>query len=469
MPSVYGEQGLVCVDLETTGGSALRHRIIEIGVVQIDLDGSVHEWSTLVNPGVRIPSAIVAFTGITDEMVADAPSFDQVHRELLTRLAGRVLVAHNARFDYGFIRMELARLGVRVRAPVLCTVKLSRRLFPMYPRHHLDALMERHGVLCEARHRALGDARVLQQVLSVWSREVDERVLKQTVADLLQEAVLPAQLPADLADDLPELPGVYRFFGEGDVLLYVGKSRNIRKRVLEHFSATHRSDAEHRLAVLVQRVTWQEMAGEIGALLIESQAVKTQKPLYNRQLREVGTHYTICLEGAPLRSTVRSLETLGEFGECETYGLYRDERSAKRALEAVVRAHQLCARVLGIESGGGDEDGSCFAYQLKRCKGACVGEESPVLHGIRVRLALSSIKLPSWPYQGRILLVETDWRGQEDFHVLDRWRYLGTVQDPAEAARLDGLTVPFDADVYRLLKRVLATLKGVRIIEVASA
>jgi len=218
MSSVYGEQGLVCVDLETTGGSALRHRIIEIGVVERDADGVVREWSTLVHPGVRIPNAIVSFTGITDEMVADAPRFDDVYRELLARLAGRIFVAHNARFDYGFIRAELARLGIRYRSKMLCTVKLSRRLFPTYPRHHLDALIERHGLICDARHRALGDARVVHELLSLWEREVSQGILAPAVTDLLQEAVLPTHLSADLLDDLPELPGVYRFFGEADVL-----------------------------------------------------------------------------------------------------------------------------------------------------------------------------------------------------------------------------------------------------------
>ncbi len=470
MSSVYGEQGLVCVDLETTGGSALRHRIIEIGVVERDAGGVVREWSTLVHPGVRIPKAIVSFTGITDEMVADAPRFDDIYRELLARLAGRIFVAHNARFDYGFIRAELARLGIRYRSKMLCTVKLSRRLFPTYPRHHLDALIERHGLICDARHRALGDARVVHELLSLWEREVSKDVLAPAVAELMQEAVLPAHLSADLLDDLPELPGVYRFFGEADVLLYVSKSRNLRKRVLEHFAATHRSDAEQRLAVLVRRVTWAEMAGDIGALLVESRTVKAERPLYNRQLRQAAQHYTIRVEGAasePIKVTVVAVDSLDEISVGEHYGLYRDERSALRALEAMARAHQLCAKALGTEVGAAG--GACFAYQLKRCKGVCLGEESPLLHGIRVRMALSSIKLPPWPYLGRILLVETDWRGQQDCHVLDRWRYLGTVQDPADAAGLDGKAVPFDVDVYRLLKRVLSTLKGVRIIEVDRA
>ena len=230
------DRDLVCVDLETTGGNPVRNRILEIGLVTIDRDGSIREWSTLVNPGCRIPPAIAAFTGIDDDMVAGAPAFEDVYQELLRRLEGRVFIAHNARFDYGFIKAELRRLDVRWQARTLCTVKLSRRLYPEYARHNLDVLIERHQLGCEARHRALGDARVLRDLLSVYAREIEPARLRAAADAVLAEVLLPPQLPADLADELPESAGVYRFFGEGDALLYVGKSKNLRTRVLSHFA-----------------------------------------------------------------------------------------------------------------------------------------------------------------------------------------------------------------------------------------
>ena len=464
------DRDLVCVDLETTGGSAAWHRIIEIGTVEIDRDGAVREWSTLVNPGTRIPPQIEAFTGISNEMVSAAPRFEEVHRELLARLANRVFVAHNARFDYGFIRTELARLEVRFAAKVLCTVKLSRRLFPEQPRHNLDAVIARHGLGCEARHRALGDARVLRDLLAVLKRDIEPARLAAVVEALLREAPLPPQLPAGLADDLPESPGVYRFYGADGELLYVGKSRSIRGRVLEHFAAEHRSGAEQRLARQVHRVAWTETAGELGALLIEARAVKADRPLYNRRLRAAGPAWTLRLAGpagAPQRAEIVELDALAAAEQQEVYGLYRDARAAGRALEEIVRAHQLCARVLGLERGSGADaiPGSCFAYQLKRCRGACVGAEPAILHNARVRLALAGSRLKPWPYRGRILVAERDWRGEQDLHVLERWRYLGTVREADDAAGLDAEAVPFDADVYRILKRFLAAAAGARIIE----
>ena len=147
--------------------------------------------------------------------------------------------------------------------------------------------------------------------------------------------------------------------------------------------------------------------------------------------------------------------------------MYRDRRAAARALEEIVRAHQLCARVLGLERGGGTDGatGSCFAYQLKRCRGACVGAEPAALHNARLRLALAAARLKPWPYRGRILVAERDWRGEQDLHVLERWRYLGTVREADDAGGLDVDAVPFDPDVYKILKRFLAAPAGARIIE----
>jgi DNA polymerase-3 subunit epsilon len=457
------DRDLVCVDLETTGGNPAWHRIIEVGLVQVDRDGTLREWSTLVNPCARIPPQIVEFTGITNEMVADAPKFEDVYRDVLERLQGRVFVAHNARFDYGFLRAEFQRLDVRFRAPVLCTVKLSRRLYPEQPRHNLDAVIARHALGCEARHRALGDARVLRDLLAVLAREVGPARLAAIVEALLQETPLPPQLPEGLADDLPESPGVYRFYGEDDALLYVGKSRSIRTRVLEHFAQEHRSTKELKLSRQVRRVEWTETAGELGALLMEARAVKAQRPMHNRRLRASEATYTLRLVPGgtgPQPVEIAELDALDAARREEVYGLFRNRRAAKRALEEIVRAHQLCAKAIGLEAG----EGSCFAYQLQRCRGACVGREPALLHDTRVRLALAPQKLKPWPYRGRIVVAERDWRGREDWHVLEAWRYLGTVRDLEAAADLAG-DAPFDVDVYRILQRFLAEPGAARIVE----
>jgi DNA polymerase-3 subunit epsilon len=469
------DRDVVCVDLETTGGNAAWHRIVEIGLVEIDRDGTVREWSQLVNPGARIPTSIEEFTGITNAMVADAPRFEDVYREVLERLSGRLFVAHNARFDYGFLRSEFRRLDVRWSAKVLCTVKLSRRLFPEHPRHNLDAVMQRHGLECEARHRALGDARVLRDLLAVLARDVEAERLATTVEALLQETPLPPQLPEGLADELPECAGVYRFYGEDDVLLYVGKSINVRHRVLEHFAQDHRSSKEHELSRQVRRIEWTETAGELGALLHEARAVKQLRPLHNRRLRANAATWTLRLAPAnheadaddatpaPLVAEIVELDALDAAERDEVYGTFKDRKAAARALDEIVRAHQLCGRSLGLDDAPWDGVSSCFAFQLRRCKGACVGREPAKLHDTRVRLALAGLRMKPWPYRGRIAVAERDWRGEQDFHVLEGWRWLGTVRELDDAATVRD-DAPFDADIYRLLKRFLAE-PGLRIVE----
>ncbi len=463
------DRDLVCIDLETTGGNAAWHRIIEVGTVEVDRDGATREWSTLVNPGCRIPPTIEAFTGISDAMVEDAPPFEDVQRELLPRLRDRLFVAHNARFDYSFVRAELARLDVRWSAKTLCTVRLSRRLFPAERGHNLDAVMARHGLACSARHRALGDARVLGELLRVWRAEVEPRRLDAAVEAVLRETPLPPGLPPDLADELPDGAGVYRMYAGDGALLYVGKSRSLRNRVLEHFAPGPRAGNAQRLAEQVRRVTWTETAGELGALLAEARAVKLEQPLLNRRLRATGPVVTIRLvpvAGSAARAELAELDALDDEDGRELFGLYRDRKSASRALEELARAHGLCRRVLGLERGAGAAGtGSCFDFQLGRCRGACVGREPPALHDTRARLALAAQLLKPWPYRGRILVGERDWRGEQDWHVLAGWRYLGTVREPADADGVARDAASFDPDVYRILKRFLATPRAARIVE----
>jgi len=162
---------LAIVDVETTGARPAWDRVTEIAVVEVRGGEVASEWSTLVNPGIRIPPVIQALTGITNDMVADAPAFGDLAPDLYGRLAGRIFVAHNARFDYGFLRSEFERAGLRFQARTLCTVKLSRRLYPGHSRHNLDSLIDRHGLRCDARHRALGDAQAVWQFLRIAAEE----------------------------------------------------------------------------------------------------------------------------------------------------------------------------------------------------------------------------------------------------------------------------------------------------------
>src|SRR5260221_6284189 len=188
------EAPLAIVDLETTGAHPAWHRVTEIAVLEVDAFEVTSEWSTLVNPEATIPGAIQALTGITNDMVAGAPRFAALAEELFERLGGRVFVAHNARFDYGFLRREFERAGLRFHARTLCTVRLSRRLYPEHRRHDLDSLIERHGIDCRARHRALGDADAVWQFLRMAAADHGPEILAVAARQIARRAAPPPHI-----------------------------------------------------------------------------------------------------------------------------------------------------------------------------------------------------------------------------------------------------------------------------------
>jgi DNA polymerase III subunit epsilon len=455
MGALYDEP-VVFVDLETTGASPASARIIEVGLVAASGGAFEREWSTLVNPGTPIPRTIQHFTGITDEMVRAAPYFEDIAEEVLGRLAGRVFVAHNARFDHGFLRREFARLGRKLAVPVLCTVRLSRRLNREAREHHLDALIARYGLVCAARHRALPDAQALWQLWTALPARHARADIERALEEIVHNRSVPAHLPERLADELPESPGIYRFYGEEGALLYIGKAANIRERVFQHWHAALREAREQRLAAETRSVDWTETAGELGALLAEARQIRELKPLYNRQLRgsrEVWT-WVIADDGA-----APELAPLGQvplsFESADCFGLYRTASAARRAMTALAREARLCLKALGLEAAAG----SCFAHQVGRCAGACIGAEPLRRHTARLKIALAAERLRSWPFDGPAGVRETAADGSWQLHVFEDWRHLATISDHEALGALGesgaSRRAPFDLDVYRILTRRL--------------
>jgi DNA polymerase-3 subunit epsilon len=447
---------LVFVDLETTGGNPAHHRITEVGIVRLENGEVVDVWSSLINPESAIPPYIEAFTGISNEMVADAPRFADVASTVFEKLRGAVFVAHNARFDYSFLRSEFQRASVLFSAPALCTVKLSRRLYPEHARHNLDAVMARHGLTCSARHRALGDALVLKDLWLKLRREVPETALAGAAAQSMLAVVrLPSALPPELADELPDGCGAYRFFGENDVLLYVGRSNSLRTRVLAQLSSGHKGGREEKLASSVRRVDWVETSGELGAMLLEAEWVKSQRPFYNRRPQDRAESATLRFDPDHLgRIESRRIDSLEPQELTDCFGVFHSEKDSLKALSDIAHARQLCLKVLGQEQ----SLGSCFALQVGKCRGACVGKEPLMLHNARAHLALSPLKIKSWPFPGRIALRERGVRGADvmrEFQILDHWTYLGSARSEDELAAFGSgeAGVLFDVDVYKILVR----------------
>jgi DNA polymerase-3 subunit epsilon len=454
----------VMLDLETTGTNAQHGHVTEIAAVRVEEGREVARWSSLVNPGVPIPAFIQQLTGISDAMVAQAPPFAELAPKLLALLDGAVLVAHNARFDHGFLKSEFARLEIDLHVKTLCSVRLSRKLYPQHRSHSLDAIIQRHGLHTSERHRAMGDVDMVLAWLDIAAMELGRPALARAAAELLQgPASMPSQLQTPIKD-IPDAAGVYIFYGEGPLPLYIGKSVHLRSRVLAHFQADHSAAREMRITQEIRRVEWRQTAGELGALLLEARLIKQMQPLYNHHLRRARALQTWCLSESP---QARPLLTLLQTDELEAqsltrmFGIYRSRRLALEALRALADEHALCQQTLGLDPGWG----RCFAHQLGRCKGVCCGQEKPELHYLRLQLALASQRRLAWPYAGRIGIREDDPdSGRCDIHVFAHWCHLATVHDESELHEVLQARQPlaFDMDNYQMLSRYLAGAAGRR-------
>jgi DNA polymerase-3 subunit epsilon len=441
---------LAFVDLETTGGTATSDRITEVGIIEVDENG-VREWSSLVNPQIPIPPFIQSLTGISNAMVANAPTFAELAESIHERLADRIFIAHNARFDHGFLKNAFGRTGHAFHPSVLCTVRLSRKLYPSYARHNLDSLVERHGLHVSARHRALGDAQVLWQFWQTIQASHAPEVIDDAVSKLITRPSLPALLDMRTLDAVPSSHGVYQFYGANDLPLYIGKAKNLRTRVLQHFSGEHLSAKEIKLSQQIERVDWIATAGELGAMLQEAALIKQRKPLHNRLPRK---NEDVCAWHLRDRDGVLTpmLMTINDpdFARVpHLYGVFITKRKAQEYLKALADAHGLCHVLLGLEKARAGK--ACFGHQIGKCLGACCGEEVLTPHNQRLSDALYGEALQAWPYPGAAALEENG-----ALHVIDGWSYLGTVASIAEAQTLLPATVPrFDRDVYQILRNWL--------------
>jgi DNA polymerase-3 subunit epsilon len=449
-------QTYAIVDVETTGTSPVFGRIIEIGILRVVNREVVKSFQSLVNPECYVHAAIQQLTGITNEELEGAPAFRDLAGTIATLLKGATFVAHNASFDYGFLRNEFARIGREFQAPTLCTMRLSRKLYPEYPRHDLSSLIVRHNLVCRNRHRALDDAQaVLEFLRHVWTYEEESRV-NAVVRKTRRDARFPSHLDRSAFERLPEAPGVYLLYGKRGELLYVGKSTSIRTRVLSHFSANQRSAKELEMSQNVWSVEHRRTAGELGALLLESRLIKELRPVYNRAARR--TQKVIFLrrvdtpegcQGAELEEveTIRSTDSLS------VLAVFRSTKQAHNQIRELARTHQLCLKLLGLERG----KGPCFGYHLHQCHGACIGEEVPEVYNRRMEEAFAGRRVRTWPFRGPVVVEEHDRStGAGEALIIDDWRLVGrALYNELGADMLDTNPVRFDYDTYKLLARFI--------------
>ncbi|MBL4622282.1 MAG: hypothetical protein JKY89_07770 [Immundisolibacteraceae bacterium] len=466
------DRRFVFLDIESTGGSIAEDRITEIGLLTVD-DGEVtREWSSLINPQRNIPSFIAGYIGITDEMVADAPKFGDIAESLQEMLKGRILVAHNARFDYSFLRHEFRLVDRFYHSEVLCTVKLSRRLFPHFKKHNLDTLIARHKLPCEARHRAFGDAKVLWDFIQLAATEQDELQVDKEISGLVQPLDVPPGLSVDAFDDLPETAGVYLFWDQQDAALLVGKAKNIRAKVLAQLAAGSGNRRVTELREAVGKVEWLETVGIVGAELEEGRLVDELRPPMNSSpaVSNTETSQLVTDDQGRLQIQFVPAEHIAEQQPC--YGLFRNRDDARKSIQAAVNKQPFCTVNSGFDGlvcpVHGTEQRLDKDSELQTDAGIetsseiCPSSDDIELSNTQLEMALIRLKQPDWPFAGPAALTEQQsWPERKRVHLFDCWQYLGFVEQPeAVFEKLEqASSAEFDLGIYRLLKRLLEVPK----------
>jgi DNA polymerase III subunit epsilon len=376
------------IDIETTGGSANREKITEIAIIVHDGEKILDTYETLINPERSIPYFITQVTGISDKMVADAPKFYEIAKNIVTLTEGAIFVAHNVRFDYGFIQEEFKRLGFTYMRKQLCTVRLSRQAFPGLRSYALGNLIKHFNIQVKDRHRAMADAAattiIFEKILALEnSQEQADKMVNQGI----KENALPNGISLETLHKLPETCGVYYLHDNDGTVNYVGKSINIQKRIFEHFKdKTSKGD---KLQQGVFDISYEETGSELVALLLEDFEIKRLKPAINKAQRR--TFFPYCVysftdeKGYIRFHAIKNVATIRK--KHKILQEFEKLMDAKNYLKSVVRRFELCEKMLEPVF----TEGVCFHRQIGQCHGACVGEESAASYNERASVALEAM------------------------------------------------------------------------------
>ncbi len=397
------------VDIETTGGLVKRDKITEIAIVLHNGREVIDQYQTLINPDRSIPDFITGMTGITNDMVAEAPRFYEVAKDIVLKTEGAIFVAHNARFDYGFLREEFSRLGFAYTRKQLCTVRLSKKMLPQLKSHSLDALIRYFSLNVDNRHRALDDALATAEVFRIiTSMGSGESEMKSIINMGIREARLPASITLEHLHALPESPGVYYFHDAQGQVIYVGKSIHIKKRVIQHFAEI--SNKAGKMQQRVHDITYTLTGSELIAQLLENAEIKKLQPEINRAQRRKSFPFAIYYyfdEGGYLQMKVRKKNKIDAPGTAAILHELPDHRSATSYLRGLTDRYGLCLKKTDIDTG----PGPCFYHQVGKCGGACISREDPDDYNLRVRQAVA----------------DTQNHIDEDFIITDQGRTPGEI------------------------------------------
>ena len=401
------------LDIETTGGKYNEEGITEIAIYRFDGQQVTDRFISLINPEQPIQPFVVNLTGINNEMLRNAPKFYEIAKRIVEITQDCILVAHNAKFDYRILRTEFRRLGFEYERKSLCTVELSKKLIPGLPSYSLGKLVRSLGIPLSDRHRAAGDAQATIKLFKMLLvKDVEKDILKEHVRKEPKKS-MDTKL-VFILEELPSETGVYYFHDENGEIIYVGKSRNIKKRVNQHF--TNDNPKSKEMQKKVASVSYERTGNELIALLKENQEIKQIKPKYNRALkRDIFSHalYHFVDDQGYINFKIgrshKNKNSITTFGSL---------RSAKNSLTKWVEEYELCERLSGLHGGSGN----CFAYTIKSCHGACVEEETAEEYNDRAR---SLIERYSYDNQNMLLIGRGREVDEKSALLIEEGRFKG--------------------------------------------
>jgi|WetSurMetagenome_2_1015567.scaffolds.fasta_scaffold11125_4 DNA polymerase III subunit epsilon len=370
------------IDIETTGGSSRIEKITEIAIYLHDGNQVTGEFVSLVNPERNIPYFITTLTGITNEMVEDAPRFYEIAKTIVEMTEGCTFVAHNARFDYSFIREEFKSLGFNFKRSILDTVALSRKLLPGHRSYSLGNICKDLKININGRHRAAGDALATVKLFELLMEK--DRETSGSKSGLMKNAKvskLHPRLDLSKIDNIPEEPGIYYFYNEKGDLIYIGKSRNLMQRISTHLSNNTTSRAME-MRDLIADISWEETGSELIALLKESSEIKENKPVYNRAQRRTSFHWGIFSfvdEDGYINYRYGNLDN-----DDAPVSVFSSKEKTRAKLNSIVERYNLCQKLSGLY----ETDGACFHHQVGICRGACCGKETAEEYNERATKAI---------------------------------------------------------------------------------
>lgn len=372
------------VDIETTGGYADHHRITEIAIYHHDGLQITDQYHTLLNPGRKIPQFITGLTGITSRMVEEAPAFETVAEEIMGWLKDRIFVAHNAHFDFSFLKKEFEGVGINWQTKKLCTVRLSRKIIPGLESYSLGRLAESLGIKIPDRHRAGGDAQATARIFSLLLQRDQDGVIVKALKRNSGETILPPNLPKEEFDRLPAKAGVYYFLDSRGEIIYVGKALNIKKRIAGHFTGEAREWNRSNIRNEIHHVTYELTGSELIALILESQEIRRLWPKYNLAQKYKVEEWGI-YDYEDRNGYLRFCVNLIQKGT-KPLITFSSKGDAWNFMWEKVKTFDLCPKLSGLQLA----KGLCFSHQSGACKGACQEVESVKKYNKRTQKAIDS-------------------------------------------------------------------------------